>query len=162
MRLTSMLWRGFLGGATLLTLGACANNGPVHDSVTTYLNCDDLQTAVASADNGFDDIKRGSRTTRYGQLWNTSTQAFNNACSIVSASGPTYYTCSGRIESDAGESQLEAATAGIEQCLGAEWSSSSPASGESDLRRQGGGPTLKLKSFENDRGAQMVMMRIDP
>ncbi|WP_110656523.1 hypothetical protein [Salinicola halimionae] len=162
MRLTSTLRNSLMGSAALLTLSACTS-GPVEQSVTTYLNCDDLKTAVASADNGFDDIKRGSRTTRYGQIWRSSAQAFNDACSIVSASGPTYYTCSGSVESDAGESQLEAASDGIGQCLGSAWSSSSPAAGETDFQRQdGSGPALKLKSFENDRGAQMVMMRIDP
>ncbi|GHB32706.1 hypothetical protein [Salinicola rhizosphaerae] len=162
MRQTSMIGKGLLGGATLLMLGACASGGPVQDSVTTYLNCDDLKKAIASADNGFDDIKRGSRTTRYGQIWNTSTQAFNNACSIVSASGPTYYTCSGRVESDAGESQLEAATDGIGQCLGSSWASAPAEDGAIDFRGSSGSPVLTLKSFENDRGAQMVMMRIDP
>ena len=161
MRFTSRAGRSLLSGTILLTLGACASSGPVQQSVTTYLNCDDLQQAIASADNGFDDIKRGSRSTRYGQIWNTSIQAFVNACSIVSASGPTYYTCSGRIESDAGESQLEAATDGIGQCLGSEWSSST-SSGEVRFHRvDGSGPTLALKNFENDRGAQMVVMRIE-
>lgn len=161
MRQTSRLGKALLGGAALLTLSACASSGPVHQSVTTYLNCNDLKTAVASADNGFDDIKRGSRSTRYGQIWNTRVQAFDNACSIVSASGPTYYTCSGRIEADAGESQLKAATDGIGQCLGSGWSSAPAEDGAIDFRESSGSPVLTLKSFENDRGAQMVMMRID-
>ncbi|WP_251977585.1 hypothetical protein [Salinicola avicenniae] len=156
-----MTGRALIGGAVMLTLGACSS-GPVQQSVTTYLDCDDLKQAVASADNGFDDLKRGGRSTRYGRIWNTNVQAFDNACSIVSASGPTYYTCSGRIEAGAGTSQLEAAASGIGQCLGPDWSSSPAEDGALAFHNAASTPTLTLKSFENDREAQMVMMRIDP
>nr|CDQ34063.1 hypothetical protein BN993_03517 [Virgibacillus halodenitrificans] len=148
-------------GAAMLLVSGCSS-GPVQQSVTTYLNCDDLEQAVASASNGFDDIKRGGRSTRYGQDWNTRVQAFENACSIVSTTGKAYYTCSGRIETGADELQLEAATESIGQCLGPDWVPRTATTGEVAFRRtDGAGPLLTLKSFTNDRGSQMVVMRID-
>ncbi|WP_157956845.1 hypothetical protein [Salinicola aestuarinus] len=147
--------------SSLALLAGCAGSGPVHESVSSYMDCDALQQAVASADNGFDEIKRSRKNTRFGEIWQTDVQAFANACTIVSTSGPGYYTCSGQIETDATTSQLEAASDGIGQCLGTGWSTSPAGDGAIAFSGGAGTPTLTLKSFANDRGAQMVVMRID-
>lgn len=148
-----------LAGAMSLTLAACAS-GPTDQPVSNYFDCDALHQVVDSADSGFDELKGAGQTNRYGQFWRARVQAFEDSCTVVSASGPTYYSCSGQIQEVDATEQLTAASSDLQQCLGSEWRMTR---GEDSVRfspEAAASPSVTAKSFANDRGRQMIEMRV--
>lgn len=153
----TLTWMG-LAVASAMSLSGCVTTAtPQH--VAALFNCAELKQAVASADNGFDDIKGQFRETRLTRSWNTDVQAFHDACVITSAQHPDHYECFGRIDIKNPENALAIASEELGQCLGSDWKASVSAE-RAMYRSQGTDTVVTLETFINDRHHRVATLSV--
>ncbi|SHL84137.1 hypothetical protein [Halomonas cupida] len=142
------IWMGLTMASAMSLAGCVATATPQH--VAGLFNCAQLNQAVASAANGFDDIKGPLSETRLTRSWNTDVQAFHEACVITSAQRPDHYDCFGRIDIEDPERAIAIASEELGQCLGGDWKAE--MAGERVMyRSQETDAVVTLETFINDR-----------
>lgn len=147
-----------LATAGVLSLAGCVATGTPERAAELF-DCAELDQAVASAANGFDDIKGRFNDTRLTRSWDTDVQAFDNACVITSSKRPDHYVCFGRIQTEAPRGALAVGGDGLGQCLGSDWNATS-ADDRILFKRPGTEAVVTLETFVNDRGHRMGALSV--
>lgn len=141
-----------------LSLAGCVTTSTPQQAADLF-DCAALDQAVASAANGFEDIKGRYSDTRLTRSWETDVQAFHNACVITSAQRPDHYVCFGRMQVEDPRGSLTAGSEALGQCLGNDWSAT-PGDDRVLFSRAGTDAVVTLETFVNDRGHRMGALSV--
>lgn len=143
-----------------LSMAGCVTTSTPQQAADLF-DCAALDRAVASAANGFEDIKGRYNDTRLTRSWETDVQAFHDACVITSAQRPDHYVCFGRLQIDDPSSTMAAGSEALGQCLGSEWTSTATGDDEWVLfSRAGTDAVVSLETFFNDRGHRIGALSV--
>lgn len=152
------IMKAWLIGAGVLLVSGCASQ-PTPPTEALF-DCQALNRAVSSADNGFAEIKGRLRATPLTRTWQTDTQAFHDACVVVSSRRPDHYLCFGPLTSDDPRGALVKGGEVITQCLGADWQSRRTSADRLAFTREGQPAVVVLETFLNDRGRRMGTLSV--
>jgi hypothetical protein len=154
-----MMTRTWLAGSLLALLGGCASQATPQTAAEAF-NCNALNRAVVSADTGFTEIKGRLNDNRLMRSWQTDTQAFHNACQILSSQRPEHYVCLGPLQSSDPRGALVKGSEIITQCLGETWQPHRSSSDRFEFTHQDSAAVVTLETFINDRAQRMGTLSI--
>ncbi|MFO8046633.1 MAG: hypothetical protein R6U30_12295 [Halomonas sp.] len=150
--------KALLIGAGVVLVSGCASQAT--PPTAELFDCQALNRAVSSADNAFAEIKGRLKTTPLTRTWQTDTQAFHEACVVVSARRPDHYLCFGPLASDDPRGALVDGGEVVAQCLGDDWQSQRIATDRLEFTREGEAAVVVLETFLNDRERRMGTLSV--
>ncbi len=145
--------KALLIGAGVVLVSGCASQAT--PPTAELFDCQALNRAVSSADNAFAEIKGRLKTTPLTRTWQTDTQAFHDACVVVSSRRPDHYLCFGPLASDDPRGALVDGGEVVAQCLGDDWQSRRASADRLEFTRDGQSAVVIMETFLNDRGRRM-------